>query len=543
MGWPCIRQLHILSLRWGADTQICLFLFPAHPSFWCLDEMTPSITSAIGGIAVLILTQVIYRLFFHPLSRIPGPRLAAASYLPEIYHDIFRGGMYMWEIEKMHSRYGPIVRINPREVHIKDPAFYDEIYASGRRIRQKNPAFTIALLTPGAMASTNDHEQHRLRRGFLNNFFSKRSVMRLESIIQEKVCLLRSRFASAYQEKTVLNLPPVFAALTADVITHYCHGQSLGYLTAPDFKSDTMEALDTLFRIFHVNRFLPILAVALRRPPFWLIEKLGIPVSTFGDMIEARLRSRKRAMEALNNQKKSHHDPTTIFEALTADSIPAVEKIFNRLQDEASVLFGAGTETTARTLSVAGFYLAKEKRLLGTLRSELKDVIPSPTSQPSWSQLERLPFLTGVVHEALRLSYGLSGRLARIAPTEVLQYKEFGIPPGTPVSQAVYFVHHDPSIFPSPETFDPRRWIQATEQGVNLRKYLVSFNKGSRQCLGMNLAYAQMYLTLAMFARNFDLDLVDTTEDNIRLGRDLCLPYPAKGRFSVRIQVTGLVED
>lgn len=50
-----------------------------------------------------------------------------------------------------------------------------------------------------------------------------------------------------------------------------------------------------------------------------------------------------------------------------------------------------------------------------------------------------------------------------------------------------------------------------------------------------------MYLTLAMFARNFDIELVDTTEENIRLGRDMVLPYPYEGRFSARIRVVALV--
>lgn len=43
---------------------------------------------------------------FHPLSRIPGPRLAAATYLPEFYHDAIRFGRYTQEIQKMHQKYG-----------------------------------------------------------------------------------------------------------------------------------------------------------------------------------------------------------------------------------------------------------------------------------------------------------------------------------------------------------------------------------------------------------------------------------------------------
>ena len=55
----------------------------------------------------------------------------------------------------------------------------------------------------------------------------------------------------------------------------------------------------------------------------------------------------------------------------------------------------------------------------------------------------------------------------------------------SPVSMSSYFVLMDPEVFPDPEHFEPERWIRATEQGENLTKFLVSFTKGSRDCLGI----------------------------------------------------------
>jgi hypothetical protein len=48
----------------------------------------------------------IYRLFFSPLSKFPGPKLAAATLWYECYHDLLRGGKYTFEIGKMHEKYG-----------------------------------------------------------------------------------------------------------------------------------------------------------------------------------------------------------------------------------------------------------------------------------------------------------------------------------------------------------------------------------------------------------------------------------------------------
>lgn len=53
------------------------------------------------------LIKVLYNISpFHPLSSIPGPRLAAASYLPEFYYDVILRGSYTTEIRKMHNLYG-----------------------------------------------------------------------------------------------------------------------------------------------------------------------------------------------------------------------------------------------------------------------------------------------------------------------------------------------------------------------------------------------------------------------------------------------------
>ena len=58
------------------------------------------------GLVLFLLTRSIYRLYFHPLHRIPGPRVAAITQLYEFYFDVFRQGKYIWEVERMHRIYG-----------------------------------------------------------------------------------------------------------------------------------------------------------------------------------------------------------------------------------------------------------------------------------------------------------------------------------------------------------------------------------------------------------------------------------------------------
>ncbi|CRK24325.1 hypothetical protein BN1723_018135, partial [Verticillium longisporum] len=123
----------------------------------------------------------------HPLSHVPGPKLAAATYLPEFYHDVVLFGRYTNQIRRMHEQYGPIVRINPNEVHCNDANFADEIYAVAGHKRDK-PVHQINGSALGqAGFGTVDHDVHRLRRIPLAKFFSRSMIARLEGDIQGQV--------------------------------------------------------------------------------------------------------------------------------------------------------------------------------------------------------------------------------------------------------------------------------------------------------------------------------------------------------------------
>ena len=52
------------------------------------------------------VANLVRNLYFHPLSHIPGPKLAAATYLPEFYYDVVRSGRYTKCIKQMHEKYG-----------------------------------------------------------------------------------------------------------------------------------------------------------------------------------------------------------------------------------------------------------------------------------------------------------------------------------------------------------------------------------------------------------------------------------------------------
>jgi hypothetical protein len=62
--------------------------------------------AVLGISAFYVSSLVIHRLFFSPIARFPGPKLAAITTLYELYYDVVYKGKYLFEIEKMHDKYG-----------------------------------------------------------------------------------------------------------------------------------------------------------------------------------------------------------------------------------------------------------------------------------------------------------------------------------------------------------------------------------------------------------------------------------------------------
>ena len=179
-----------------------------------------------------------------------------------------------------------------------------------------------------------------------------------------------------------------------------------------------------------------------------------------------------------------------MFTDILGSNLPPQEKTVTRLQHEAVNVVGAAIETSKTTLSVACFHILHDPEILRRLTTELREASFSDPEKPTWSQLEKLPYLTAVIEEGLRLGYGLAQRLPRTSKDKAIQYGTYSIPPGTPFSMSSY-IQHTSSVFNDCFAFNPDRWLTTAKvasspgrKEKSLDRFFVPFTKGTRSCLG-----------------------------------------------------------
>ncbi len=294
--------------------------------------------------------------------------------------------------------------------------------------------------------------------------------------------------------------------------------------------------MTSLFETIPILQQFPWLRELMQRLPHRVLRKIA---PGMGRLFNARQRIDQRVSHIFEEKKDSVPEQTTIFHTLLQSDLPEHQKSLTRISDEAFVLTIAGTESTANVLTILTYHLLKNPEILSELRKELDAAIPDPKVISKWQDLEKLEYLNAVVKEALRISAIVTIRIAQTAPDESLTFRGWTIAPGTPIAMNVHSILRDPSVFDNPEQFNPERWLRPTDSEQRLERFLVPFSRGSRACLGLNLAYAELYLTTAAIFRRFDLKLVSDTEQkrDVDVVRDCFVGLPSKESKGVRVHV------
>ncbi|KAL8834369.1 MAG: hypothetical protein Q9170_003779 [Blastenia crenularia] len=510
------------------------------------DFLTSNITATAQWLVALLIGYailvVVRRLCFHPLAQIPGPKLAAATLLYQTFY-CFGGGRsrFYQKIADWHEKYGmiipfaraynsshsklkgPIFRIGPSEVHLSDPKDYDQIYYVGSRY-SKDAAFYGGFANPNSMFTTPSNELHRLRRSELNPFFSRKVVLDLEDIVQEKAQRLIDLLQEALASGKALDAYHGFRAVSIDVITDYAFGQSYGLLDQVDLGKEFFDLMQRLGPAAWIFRQWPWLKPVVMMMPEGAISFLSRPMGFVRDLQKhCRQQIReviaRRIKETASNETNPNTRPT-IFSSLLPAGDDILNSTIDTIADEAYTVLTAAADTTGNAMTTITHYVLSDPKIYGKLHSELKTAFPDEAKPLRYQSLERLPYLSNVIKEGLRLSFGVPGRLPRVVPDNEAIFHGYTLPLGTVVSMSSWVMHHDEAYFPNPANFDPDRWIKVKE-AQKMEKAFVPFGKGSRACIGMKYVHGGFRLSYKLVCANFFFQVWPTASCNNLSGEEL----------------------
>ena len=191
-------------------------------------------------------------------------------------------------------------------------------------------------------------------------------------------------------------------------------------------------------------------------------------------------------------------------------------------------------------LAVGLYHILADSSIHKNLLAELRTVMPSPESPlPSVTALSKLPYLTACIHESTRLGHGVAGRLVRIAPDEDLHCHGYTIPRGATFSMSSYIQHMNAHYFPEPAKFVPERYLGDKEKVSETMRYLVPFSRGPRMCLGMQLAWSEIYLGYASLIGSVNMVLAGTTEYDVEPAKEYFLALSRADSKGILVRVEG----
>ncbi|KAK0701956.1 cytochrome P450 4F3 omega-hydroxylase [Lasiosphaeria miniovina] len=447
------------------------------------------------------LLYAIYATTISPLAKVPGPPARKFSFLPCIAMSL--QGRESHAVRDLHARYGPVVRVNPDIVSFTEPTAWREIYGyPGVKKFKKSGYRQLRPGVPDLLTASGD--DHARQRAALSRAFSDKALREQEHYFQDHIDLLLARLDEKCEQAQPFNMVEWVEFLAFDIIGTLAFSSSFHCLDNQAYHP-WVTLLLNFFKSTHY-----VLTARMCGIFFPLVLAFG-PIRHLRKGEEHLRRSYEKVRQRIRMaDDESRHDFWTYISRQNEhrEGSMSVEE----MEVNAALLIPAGSDTIATTVSGCLYLLLKTPDALARLRGELARAFGCE-ADIAMAPLAGLPYLRAVVDEALRLYPPISGELKRAVPPEGAVVGGTALPGGTVVSVYALAASYDARNFAQPARFAPERWLAAAERPDWARDDRLEacqpFSVGPRNCIGMNLAYAETKLILARLLWRFDFDLLD----------------------------------
>ncbi|KAJ6109331.1 cytochrome P450 monooxygenase [Penicillium sp. IBT 16267x] len=388
------------------------------------------LATAVSTAIIYLFTKVIYNVYFHPLSRFPGPKSHAISRIPYFRRAI--NGTLPFDMLDLHKRYGDIVRIAPDELAFSHPDAWKDImgHKNGEPEMAKANWFYRPLDEPLHIVNEDIDEHKRLRRQ-MAHAFSEKSMREQEPMIRKYVDILLERLRENCTNGSVV-ISDWYNFTTFDIIGDLAFGESFGCLEGCKYD----EWIKGIFEGAHLGSVLQALSCFVK---FAITEERP-------DLIEGLLKKK----DELNL---------------------GVEK----LVANAEILIIGDSEKTASLLSGVTYLLLQNPEAHQILKDEVRSTFRSE-EEINLISVNQLSYMLACLDEAMRMYPPIANGLPRVCPKGGSRVLGEYIPESTNLSIHQWALYRREEYFKDPNSFHPERFLGLAYSEMRLILALIIFN-------------------------------------------------------------------
>lgn len=456
-------------------------------------------------------------------------------------------GHFHREILELHRKYGPVIRIAPRELVYADAVIWRDAYAN----RPGQPAFprsTIMENVNGAsdIISANEEDHDRFR-SHLSRAFSENSLRKQESTILSHVDVLMRQLLTQSAHGNAVDLAQWFSFAVFDIIGDLSFGKPFGCLETGQLHPWINSTFGNLKAIIYFD--------VLRDYALMPLVSLLMPRS----LQKARLESYHYAYAAVKNRIEHGDDNRDDFVSAilghnsrlseTNPDHKDTKLTFPELVNNTSLLLAAGSLSLTALLPGCLALLLQHPLALKRATTELRHHFQSSSeitlsSVTSTDGVSRIPYLLAALNESMRLHPPNPTVPPRLVPRGGATVAGVFLPAHTHVQIVPYAANRLPENFARPTEFRPERWLDSghgdndslgdgdsnrdghgdrdgdAEFASDRRDVFKPFSVGARNCMGQNLAAAEMRVIVARLLFQFDVEVAEGEgEGEMKRGR------------------------
>ncbi|KAI1747020.1 cytochrome P450 [Xylaria castorea] len=463
---------------------------------------------------------LMYRLHQHALCGFDGPRLAAVSKLWHFGH-MFRVSNHLF-LDALTKKYGTIIRTGPQELTITDPEVWEAVNKPGS-LCIKSPWYDM-LWPYVALNSIRGKEGYAVRRRRWDDALriSNESSTDKKHLINQAASQLLCRIETSLGKP--FNATTEFYNFSFDLVGEIVFGQSFSLLDSHSYLShssppDLISQGMSMLRYFSPVPWIGHLSFFMA-PYFPMItQKWNRALGWAAEVCDLRLQRGAKCQESADAFSRF------ILSASRDGDQQSLDR--HALYGDAFAITVAGSHSTAATLTMMFFELARRPSIQLQLRQELQTA--GATIQYSHhngarklvdtSVFNRLPILNSCITETLRLYPVVPTGGIRQTVNKGVKVGNKWIPPNTVIVMPRWSMGRSNCAFDMPNDFVPERWTVKSHMVHDARAYN-GFGAGRWICPGKQLGVMEIRILATMVILNYEFSLASTPRNETRVVDD-----------------------